>query len=239
MLLAPDEFINKAGDVIEGAIDKIAKFGGDILATVIKEVSKGIANTTKDALEAAAKGAGNVFFGDIWGVATLIIVVVFVLLLIRPTRNLLLTGLKRHRPEHTPDSDDAQNPREPRPDKITGEEQLAQRPGNDKPAAVIGKATAVTDSKAGVERNCEDDPLAAESQQRIAEDQEEPGRAGDVVEPPRTQSATSDGQPDLNTTGEAVTGPPVAIEKQHGPGDDPDSTKDLPNDQLPVGASDV
>jgi hypothetical protein len=75
VLLAPDEYLDEAGEFTKAGARKIAKLGGDVLGGALAGTVEGVGEGTKGAVEDVTKMAFQVFLADLWGVAALLILV--------------------------------------------------------------------------------------------------------------------------------------------------------------------
>ncbi len=85
VLLAPDEYLDEIGNITEAGLEKIGNFGGSLLANALKGVIEGVGKGSKQVVQETAGTMARVFFADVWGIVTLILLVLITVWLTRRT----------------------------------------------------------------------------------------------------------------------------------------------------------
>lgn len=71
VLLAPDEYLDEFGNLTEAGLQKVSKFGGEVLAKALRGTVTGIGEGSKEVVRETAGTMARVFLSDVWGVVTL------------------------------------------------------------------------------------------------------------------------------------------------------------------------
>ena len=107
VLLAPDEYLDEAGDIIEGGIEKIAGLGGELLAGALRGTIRGVGEAAKDSVRDTVATTTDVFFSDVWrglALAVLLLMAVFAIPFTR-RRVMAMLGILRGAANRSPKSE--------------------------------------------------------------------------------------------------------------------------------------
>lgn len=78
VMLAPDEFLDAVGNLTEEGIKKVGKLGGEVLASAITGTIHAAGEASKQIVRETTQEVSRTFFGDVWGILTLVLLVVVV-----------------------------------------------------------------------------------------------------------------------------------------------------------------
>ncbi|MGQ9505049.1 MAG: hypothetical protein ACUVQR_09060 [Thermogutta sp.] len=102
VMLAPDEFLDAAGNLTEQGIRKVGKLGGEVLASALAGTIHAAGEGAKQIVRETTQDISRTFFGDVWGILTFaLLVVVAVVAVPFPRRYCIgilsrIFGLRRH-----------------------------------------------------------------------------------------------------------------------------------------------
>lgn len=96
ILLAPDEYLDSAGDLTQEGLRKVIKFGGETLGSAIAGVAQGMGEAAVATVKHSVTGVASAFFTSAWGVTTVLLIALGGVLTIRSVRERAF-GLFRRR----------------------------------------------------------------------------------------------------------------------------------------------
>ena len=83
VLITPDEYLDAVGDLTEAGLEKLGKFGGDLLAKALRGAVTGLGEGSKKVVQESAETVTRVFLTEVWGVVTLTLMVLVIAFLTR------------------------------------------------------------------------------------------------------------------------------------------------------------
>jgi hypothetical protein len=89
VLLAPEEYIDKVGDLTEEGLKKIGRLGGEILAGALAGAVKGAGEAVKNTVEKTGQAVVETFFTSPAGIVAAVLIVLGVMLCVPPMRRIL------------------------------------------------------------------------------------------------------------------------------------------------------
>jgi hypothetical protein len=84
VMLAPDDYLDAAGDFTRTGLEKVGRLGGSLLAGALGGLVAGVGSATKETIRETTAAVWSTFFRDAWGILTISVLVVAGLLMIRP-----------------------------------------------------------------------------------------------------------------------------------------------------------
>jgi hypothetical protein len=90
VLLAPDEYIDMAGNLTKEGLQKIGRLGGAVLAGALAGAVEGSGEAAKEIVEETARSIKYTFFRSPSGIIAAALLVLVVILLVPATRRLLV-----------------------------------------------------------------------------------------------------------------------------------------------------
>lgn len=95
VMLAPDEYLDAAGNLTRAGIEKVAKLGGAVLAGALAGIAQATGEATRQVVRQTAEQVSKTFFGDAWGIVAFALVLSAVVLAVPLTRRCLVELLRR------------------------------------------------------------------------------------------------------------------------------------------------
>lgn len=95
VMLAPDEYLDAAGNLTRAGIEKVGKLGGKLLANALAGAIQATGEATKNVLRQITEQILKTFFSDAWGIAAFAVVLSAVVLAVPLTRRCLIELLRR------------------------------------------------------------------------------------------------------------------------------------------------
>ncbi len=94
VMLAPDEFLDSAGNLTQAGIEKLIKLGGEGLAGVLEGMVRGVGEATKHVVRRTTEEALKTFFSDAWGVLAFGLIACVVVFTVPLTRRWLIRAIR-------------------------------------------------------------------------------------------------------------------------------------------------
>lgn len=95
VMLAPDEFLDAAGNLTEQGIGKVGKLGGEVLAGALAGTIHAAGEGAKQIVRETTQEFSRTFFADVWGILTFALLVVVVVVAVPFTRRYCIGILSR------------------------------------------------------------------------------------------------------------------------------------------------
>jgi len=108
VLLAPDEYLDKAGDLTREGLQKIGRLGGATLAGALAGAIEGAGEAAKEVVEETVSSIRRTFFTSLSGIIAAVLLVLVAMLLVPATRRVLVAVWRlpvtvwRQRPKTSP-----------------------------------------------------------------------------------------------------------------------------------------
>jgi hypothetical protein len=96
VMLAPDEYLDAAGDLTQQGIEKIGRLGGAVLAGAVRGTIHTAGDAGKGVIRDTVVASWTTFFQDVWGVLTVFVLILAAALLAPPVRRRLRSLVSGH-----------------------------------------------------------------------------------------------------------------------------------------------
>lgn len=96
VILAPDEYLDAAGELTQEGVRKIGQMAGSVLSGALKGAVEGAGGAAKQTVRETATAAWKTFFADAWALAGLVLLLVVAALLVPWTRRRIIAAIKRY-----------------------------------------------------------------------------------------------------------------------------------------------
>ncbi|MGQ9607348.1 MAG: hypothetical protein ACUVTW_14205 [Thermogutta sp.] len=95
VMIAPDEFLDAAGNITEHGIKRVGELGGEVLAHALTAAIEASGNATKMVIRETTQQVSKTFFSDVWGIPALALLLVVVVTAVPITRRYCVRMLSR------------------------------------------------------------------------------------------------------------------------------------------------
>lgn len=99
VMLAPDDYLDEAGNLTRDGLKKVTQFGGTLLGDAIGGLVEGVGEGTKQALKESGEAFVKTFFTSIWGIASLVLLAAIAVLAVPWMRRKMLGWLTSSAPK--------------------------------------------------------------------------------------------------------------------------------------------
>lgn len=86
VMLAPDEYLDHTGDLTKGGLKKITTVAGDLLGKALAGTVEGVGEGAKQVARESSEAFFRTFFTSTWGILSLVLISIALLLLVPATR---------------------------------------------------------------------------------------------------------------------------------------------------------
>lgn len=95
VMIAPDEFLDAAGNLTEHGIKRVGELGGEVLARTVTAAIAASGEASKKVIRETTEQVSKTFFSDVWGIPALALLLVVIVIAVPVTRRYCVRVLFR------------------------------------------------------------------------------------------------------------------------------------------------